>query len=586
MDPEKPDNSRTDVSHQETGSHFSESKIVFEELEGEPQHGKPPLAFVNYTGPVAKTEKDPSTQRSIRRHVMRDIGRSRRAPNVSIVPDPVASSLLQATQSLNSAGTLGSLPESAARCCFTGCYNPGPYNEQPIMKLLNPGNPIMYCSEHQSIFGNPTEAAALQIELQHMVNLRQLTRVGSGRIDPFLPYPIKLTPRVRRFIDHIFGNIRKNTVWYREAIFPLGASGEASFHQMLSNMALYLRLSRSLDDTGYIIRDEMKYEWNEEVAHQAKVYRLVNNLIATKDATSEDAIGAVAALTCYAHIAQEMRALTIHMGALRKMVDLRGGIETLDSNKFLRISLYWIDVNVCCTTDDRPWWPVPIQWYPRRPPLPSDIELPYGAKAIVTQWRQQLGFVRDENIIQIFEEMALFSVHTENEERRTASAIYEDADFTGTFINIFLFHLLKACPLSEDIDANATLGEAVRLGLLLFLACLKRRFGLYPVTFKIHIEKLVAVLSRFLKEWQTLPRLKLWIISMGLLEAADETHIAPLKSEWVKALQEEGIEGRYQAETIVKGIMWIESIHGKRYLEVQNRFWGSGEDHPLQPGSD
>ena len=65
-------------------------------------------------------------------------------------------------------------------------------------------------------------------------------------------------------------------------------------------MALYLRLSRSLDNTGYIIRDEMKYEWNEEVAHQAKVYRLVNNMIATKDATSDDAIGAVAALTCYA----------------------------------------------------------------------------------------------------------------------------------------------------------------------------------------------------------------------------------------------------------------------------------------------
>jgi len=65
-------------------------------------------------------------------------------------------------------------------------------------------------------------------------------------------------------------------------------------------MALYLRLSRSPDDTSYIIRDELKYEWNEEVAHQAKVYRLVNNMIATKDATSEDAIGAVAALTCYA----------------------------------------------------------------------------------------------------------------------------------------------------------------------------------------------------------------------------------------------------------------------------------------------
>ena len=98
----------------------------------------------------------------------------------------------------------------------------------------------------------------------------------------------------------VFGDMRKNTQWYRHAIFPLGVSGEASFHQMLSNMALYLRLSRRLDDSGYVIRDELKYEWNEEVAHQAKVYRLVNTMIATKEETTEDAIGAVAALGCYA----------------------------------------------------------------------------------------------------------------------------------------------------------------------------------------------------------------------------------------------------------------------------------------------
>jgi hypothetical protein len=65
-------------------------------------------------------------------------------------------------------------------------------------------------------------------------------------------------------------------------------------------MALYLRLSRSFDNSGYTIRDEMKYELTEEVAHQAKVYRLVNTMISTKEETSEDAIGAVAALACYA----------------------------------------------------------------------------------------------------------------------------------------------------------------------------------------------------------------------------------------------------------------------------------------------
>lgn len=175
---------------------------MFEDLGSEPLDGKPSLAFVNYTGSVAKSKGDAGTRRAIRKHVMRDIGRSRRAPNVSIVPDPIAASPLQATPTQISAGDLVPYQESTPRCCFFGCRNPGPYTEQPIMTMLNPGTPIIYCYEHQSIFGDPAEAAALHIELQYMANLRQVTGLGSGRIDPFLPYPIKLTPRVRRFIDH------------------------------------------------------------------------------------------------------------------------------------------------------------------------------------------------------------------------------------------------------------------------------------------------------------------------------------------------------------------------------------------------
>jgi hypothetical protein len=178
--------------------------VVFEALETEPLDGKPSLAFVNYTGSAAKTKKDANTSRSIRKHVMRDIGLSRRAANVSLVPASVAASPLQVIPTQKSAGDLVAHAHQAStpRCCFSGCHNPGPFTEQPIMNVLNPENPIIYCNEHQRIFGDPAEAATLQIELQYMVNLRQITRLGSGRIDPFLPYPIKLTPRVRRFIDH------------------------------------------------------------------------------------------------------------------------------------------------------------------------------------------------------------------------------------------------------------------------------------------------------------------------------------------------------------------------------------------------
>jgi hypothetical protein len=189
--------------------------------------------------------------------------------------------------------------------------------------------------------------------------------------------------------------------------------------------------------------------------------------------------------------------------------------------------------------------------------------------------RNRPDIFQNDDMPQIFEEMVRFSIHTSNEERRTASAVYEDAHFTGTFINIFLFHLLSARPMSDDIDSNAALRESVRLGLLLFLACLKRRFGLYPVTFKIHVEKLVVVLAKDQQAWTGFEQLKLWIIAMGLLEATDVAHISQLRERWRTALEQEAFGDQLQVESALKDIMWIESIHGRRYSEVKERFWDS-----------
>ena len=204
---------------------------------------------------------------------------------------------------------------------------------------------------------------------------------------------------------------------------------------------------------------------------------------------------------------------------------------------------------------------------------PLTLSCHLGRKSILTRLRSDSQHSEDFDILQILEEMAGFSIHTANEEHRTASAIYEDAGFTGTFVNIFLFHLLSARPLSDDIDSNATFREAVRLGLLLFLACLKRRFGLYPVTFKIHLEKLLAVIEKDKDDWKELKPLKLWIIAMGLLEATSEAHITQLKKEWVTVLERERCDDQHQVESSLKDIMWIEGIHGKRYNEVKDRFW-------------
>jgi hypothetical protein len=183
-----------------------EGNLVFEEPENEAQEGKPAFAFVNVTGPVTKTTKSRSTMRLIRKHVMRDIGRSRRANEAPTVPGPSAMRQVPVIEDRTPAGQLIWDPYSSPRCCYTGCSNPGPYAVQPFINVLLPGTPLIYCYEHRNSLANAaitqTLDEALQIEIQRVVNAAQISKLGSGRIDPFIHYPVEMTPRIRRFVDH------------------------------------------------------------------------------------------------------------------------------------------------------------------------------------------------------------------------------------------------------------------------------------------------------------------------------------------------------------------------------------------------
>ena len=195
-----------EMSSSDPSSSYPEGKVVFEKPEGGTLEGKPALAFVNFTGPVSNIIRDSGTRRSIRKHVMRDIGRNRRASAVSTVPHPVATQLMPTISNRSSGRDLRDVRASSPRCAFTGCYNPGPYSKQPFMSILNLGGKVQCCTEHQRILGNaakpPAWDEALQIEIRPLLDKRRITSLWSGRMNPFIPYPIKLTGRVCRFIDH------------------------------------------------------------------------------------------------------------------------------------------------------------------------------------------------------------------------------------------------------------------------------------------------------------------------------------------------------------------------------------------------
>jgi hypothetical protein len=166
---------------------------MFEEAPGQSGGDKPAIAFVNITGPIAKNAR---VQRSIRNFVMRDHGKARRRGDKGKTADnPVAAEPVPAMPKLTVVANAS--PEyfssvqlvkaaKGLRCAFPGCMElPTPTPRH----LTHEGGPL-YCNNHSHVAVSGSSLVP------------SISRFSTGRIDPFIPYPITMTPRVRQLVDH------------------------------------------------------------------------------------------------------------------------------------------------------------------------------------------------------------------------------------------------------------------------------------------------------------------------------------------------------------------------------------------------
>jgi hypothetical protein len=166
---------------------------VFEEASGQSCGDKPAIAFVNTTGPIFKNA---GVQRSIRNFVMRDHGKARRRGDKGKSAEKlVARDLVPAVPKLTVVANAS--PEyfssvqlvkaaQGSHCAFPGCMElPTPTPRH----LTHEGGPF-YCNNH------------FQVTVSGSNLVPSISRFSTGRIDPFIPYPVTMTPRVRQLVDH------------------------------------------------------------------------------------------------------------------------------------------------------------------------------------------------------------------------------------------------------------------------------------------------------------------------------------------------------------------------------------------------
>lgn len=221
-----------------------------------------------------------------------------------------------------------------------------------------------------------------------------------------------------------------------------------------------------------------------------------------------------------------------------------------------------------------PSWPIPLKLVPYRPALPPNIISPAGACKISSTWRGL--FPTSHSILDIFDDTARFGIHLGTEEARTAGHIYTDVVFAGNLI-IGLVHRLLSARSAIDIERPETVfSEATRLALLLFLAEIRRRFGLHPVDSRVHVEKLQNVLETEAVDWTPLGSLRLWVVGMAVLEAPGRMEAERLVGEWARRAFIGGVTTAGQAERLFQDVMWIDTVHGVMFRERQERFFAKG----------
>jgi hypothetical protein len=233
-------------------------------------------------------------------------------------------------------------------------------------------------------------------------------------------------------------------------------------------------------------------------------------------------------------------------------------------------------VNGGSTKDCLPKFPFPIKYIPLRPDVPPSITMSSSAQRISTAWRDR--YPDRAEIMDIFDDMARVSVHLESEEHRTSGHVYNNVVFSSTVINGIIFRLLQAQPTSRTSPENLSgaLQEAIRLGLLLFIAEPRRRFGLHPVNTTMHVQKLNKVITNTNLDWEGFEDLRLWITTMGILEAVEPASAKSIADEWSKTIKAQQIMVPTEAEQVFKGVMWIDTVHGKKYQKMHATFWGKG----------
>jgi hypothetical protein len=267
----------------------------------------------------------------------------------------------------------------------------------------------------------------------------------------------------------------------------------------------------------------------------------------------------------------------MHINGLKELINLRGGIDTI-KREDLRATITWyvsisastklqatllnrIRVDLCGSycQDVVPNFPPPPTWnlyeepYNKHPPDSKNSSL------LTAAFNQQM--YHHPEIIRIFNDLRTCTSLTASESKSLGSDYWLKSTFAphGAWTNVMIHRLLTLRPLSVVSTQEAVIAEVCRIGGLLYISPIWRKYGAGPAQTADLRRHLMATLDAYVVDWGELRPLLLWTMFLGCLEAAVEDErdwflfriaklMGSLDMKWVDYVE------------AVKTVMWLDDV--------------------------
>ncbi|RAH71420.1 uncharacterized protein BO66DRAFT_470562 [Aspergillus aculeatinus CBS 121060] len=181
------------------------------------------------------------------------------------------------------------------------------------------------------------------------VALAPLSMLDASRSDPFGTFPIDTDRRTRRLWDHMYDG----TCSMFRTMLDIGF-----LDVVRETIALSQLLSASSKHLGHLYADDSSMDHYRYTVHATTL--LQQRLGDPATFVSDEVVVAVLAFCCYANMTRDPKLLNVHMDGISRILDCRGGAQSLDSNPLLRTMLYWVDVNGAYIQDSVPRYQQPL----------------------------------------------------------------------------------------------------------------------------------------------------------------------------------------------------------------------------------